>query len=288
MSPPPEPGRTPTWRSLLHAGLWLAVVAPPVGAQAPPDLIAERRAFSDWLGRAPTSPTALIARSPIGAGLSIGPATADLPLDGVTGQVEEKSGRVVFTDAGGSRTVPVTGTLRIGQYLFSAAGPRGRTVLLVYGDAHRPATPSWYPYDPALSFTVELRGPAIPPPRPRLDGDGIEVEALEVGRVTVPLGPSTSELTVYEMGGGDDEEAPELTVYFQDRTNAHGSYPAGRFVALTPAAAGRYRLDFNRARNPYCAYSTIYPCPAPWPGNLIDAPVPAGERYVSPAGEQSH
>jgi hypothetical protein len=42
---------------------------------------------------------------------------------------------------------------------------------------------------------------------------------------------------------------------------------------------GRYRLDFNRARNPFCAYSSAYPCPAPWAGNTIPAPVMAGERY---------
>ena len=50
-------------------------------------------------------------------------------------------------------------------------------------------------------------------------------------------------------------------------------------MALAPAAAGRYRLDFNRARNPFCAYSSAYPCPAPWPGNTVPASVTAGERY---------
>jgi uncharacterized protein (DUF1684 family) len=66
---------------------------------------------------------------------------------------------------------------------------------------------------------------------------------------------------------------------FRDETNGRGSYPAGRFVSLSPIADGRYRLDFNRARNPFCAYSSAYPCPAPWRGNAIPAPVPAGERY---------
>ena len=59
-----------------------------------------------------------------------------------------------------------------------------------------------------------------------------------------------------------------------------GTYPAGRFVPLVPARGGRYRLDFNRARNPFCAYSSAYPCPAPWRGNTIPAPVEAGERYL--------
>jgi uncharacterized protein (DUF1684 family) len=75
-------------------------------------------------------------------------------------------------------------------------------------------------------------------------------------------------------------EESELEIFFRDETNGRGTYPAGRFVSLVPLAAGRYRLDFNRARNPFCAYSSAYPCPAPWPGNAIPAPVTAGERYA--------
>ena len=41
----------------------------------------------------------------------------------------------------------------------------------------------------------------------------------------------------------------------------------------------RWCLHFNRARNPFCAYSSAYPCPAPWNGNTIPIPVTAGEQY---------
>ena len=68
--------------------------------------------------------------------------------------------------------------------------------------------------------------------------------------------------------------------FSETRTNGQGTYPAGRFVPLVPERDGRYRLDFNRARNPFCAYSSAYPCPAPWRGNTITAPVEAGERYA--------
>ena len=77
---------------------------------------------------------------------------------------------------------------------------------------------------------------------------------------------------------GDDEES-DLETYFRDATNGHGSYPAGRFVTLSPLPDGHYRLDFNRARNPFCAYSSAYACPAPWSGNGLSGPVRAGERY---------
>ena len=62
-------------------------------------------------------------------------------------------------------------------------------------------------------------------------------------------------------------------------SNGDGTYPAGRFVSLLPLPDGQFRLDLNRARNPFCAYSSAYPCPAPWRGNAIPAPIAAGERY---------
>jgi uncharacterized protein (DUF1684 family) len=108
--------------------------------------------------------------------------------------------------------------------------------------------------------------------------DGIEVEAAEAGSVLVPVGGERVRLRVLRLPLAGGEES-ELEIYFRDGTNGHGSYPAGRFVALVPESDGRYRLDFNRARNPFCAYSSAYPCPAPWRGNTIAAPIAAGERY---------
>jgi uncharacterized protein (DUF1684 family) len=86
------------------------------------------------------------------------------------------------------------------------------------------------------------------------------------------------------LGGGDESE---LEIFFRDGSNGDGSYPAGRFVSLIPAGERRFRLDFNLARNPFCAYSSVYPCPAPWRGNVVTVPVRAGERYAGGGLETS-
>ena len=109
--------------------------------------------------------------------------------------------------------------------------------------------------------------------------EGMDVEAEAAGSVTVPLGKSPTRLQVMRMPVPGTEET-ELQVYFRDLTNNRGTYPAGRFVELTPLDGGKYRIDFNLARNPFCAYSSVYPCPVPWPGNSISAPVEAGEKYL--------
>jgi len=118
--------------------------------------------------------------------------------------------------------------------------------------------------------------------------DGIEVEAAEAGTVLVPFGGTVARLRVLRIPSPGGEES-ELEIFFRDATNGRSTYPAGRFVSLSPAAGGRYHLDFNRARNPFCAYSSAYPCPAPWRGNTIPIAIDAGERYQggglsSPAG----
>ena len=78
--------------------------------------------------------------------------------------------------------------------------------------------------------------------------DGVEVEATEAGTVRVPLGGVTTPLRVRRIPGDADES--DLEIYFRDATSGHGSYPAGRFVSLTPLANGRYRLDFNSRAQP--------------------------------------
>lgn len=147
-----------------------------------------------------------------------------------------------------------------------------------YGPIRNATPPRFY----AFSATAEVTGPIARPARPRtqrmLTLDGVEVEATDAGTFDVRWGGRVTSLRVYRVPVPGTEES-ELTIYFRDSTNAHGTYPAGRFVTLIPLPDSRYRVDFNRARNPFCAYSSVYPCPIPWPGNEIPAKVEAGERY---------
>jgi Protein of unknown function (DUF1684) len=246
----------------------------------PPDISQERSAYAEWLATAPSSPLAAVAQQPIGPGIRLGPPDADVPLDGVTEhRVTERDGVVRLEGPDGARVVPAGRSIPLGAYSVSSGGLAGRRVVTVYGPSRVTKTADYYPYDPTLVFV----GPMSPPERPGrvrvLALDGIEIEAAEAGTVVVPIGGSPVRLRVRRIPTGIEDEA-ELEIYFRDRTNAEGTYPAGRFVALVPVGDGRYRLDFNRARNPYCAYSSAFACPAPWRGNTIAAKVEAGERYL--------
>jgi hypothetical protein len=259
----------------------LVAFAAPLQSQTPPDDIArERSAYAEWRAGAPNSPLAAVAQQPIGPGIRLGPPDADVPLDGVAEhRVAERDGVVKLEGPDGARVIPAGRSIPLGAYSVSSGGVAGRRVVTVYGPSRATKTADYYPYDPKLVFV----GPLSPPERPGkvrvLALDGIETEAAEAGTVVVPIGGRPVRLRVRRIPTGIEDEA-ELEIYFRDRTNAEGTYPAGRFVLLVPVGDGRYRLDFNRARNPFCAYSSAFACPAPWRGNTIAAKVEAGERYL--------
>lgn len=265
-------------------GLVLLLATTAGQAQTPAATVAaERAAFADWLTSSPLSPLAVVAQRPISpaTGLVVGPPDGDLPIERFPrAEVKEQRGMVTLRANGQSLALPRGRPVPFGGYRFMAAGIPGRQVLFVYGPPGGGGKPpQWFDHDPAMVLTVTLEPPESHRVRRLLGADGVEVEATEAGTVEVRLGGQTTRLTVRRLPGPDGEEQ-ELEIYFRDPTNDVETYPAGRFVTLVPAGGNRYRLDFNRARNPFCAYSTVFACPAPWRGNRLPARVTAGERYA--------
>ncbi|WP_303309437.1 DUF1684 domain-containing protein [Hymenobacter sp. BT730] len=69
-----------------------------------------------------------------------------------------------------------------------------------------------------------------------------------------------------------------LFVPFTDLTNGNASYGGGRYmdVRIGQIQEGRLVLDFNRAYNPFCAYSGRYSCPVPPAENRLPVAIEAG------------
>jgi hypothetical protein len=256
-----------------------AAAAPAVAAQAPAPLATERAAFADWLATAPTSPFAAVAQQPIGGGLALG-SDGGPALEGLRdARVNVESGRVVLNGLGAPRSLPRFRPTRLGRYLLVPGGTAATPVLTVFDSSRARKAPRWYAHDASLEFVGALTPPARASSRRLLTPDGIEVEATEAGTVLVPLGGVTTRLRVMRIPDPATGES-ELEVFYRDSTNTSDTYPAGRFVALVPQGGGKYRLDFNRSRNPFCAYSTAYACPIPWQGNVLPVHVRAGEQYM--------
>lgn len=72
-----------------------------------------------------------------------------------------------------------------------------------------------------------------------------------------------------------------LFLPFTDRSNGKDSYVGGRYLEVRmPKEGNKVVLDFNKAYNPYCAYSDLYSCPLVPQENHLDAEIRAGVRFL--------
>lgn len=71
-----------------------------------------------------------------------------------------------------------------------------------------------------------------------------------------------------------------LFLPFLDATTGEETYESGRYIDLftTNIIADKVVIDFNRAYNPYCAYTTGYNCPVPPKENRLPVAIRAGEK----------
>ncbi len=73
-------------------------------------------------------------------------------------------------------------------------------------------------------------------------------------------------------------DGSSLFLPFRDATSGGSTYGAGRYLEPEPLDDRRFRLDFNHAYNPYCAYNAQWVCPLPPAENQLEFEVTAGER----------
>lgn len=75
------------------------------------------------------------------------------------------------------------------------------------------------------------------------------------------------------------EEGDELFIIFGDETSGKTTYPSGRFLTVKkPGANGLTTIDFNKAYNPPCAFTSFATCPLPPRQNILPFAVTAGEK----------
>ena len=74
-----------------------------------------------------------------------------------------------------------------------------------------------------------------------------------------------------------------LFLPYTDLTSGDGSYGGGKYLDLKTPEGNTIIIDFNKAYNPYCAYSHRYSCPVPPEENDLLVRIEAGVRvYEKP------
>ena len=108
--------------------------------------------------------------------------------------------------------------------------------------------------------------------------DGKEKKYLEHAYAEFELDGITNKLLILEM----TEIGPyrgTLYLAFADKTSANETYGAGRYLEVKKVpGASSVLLDFNKAYNPYCAYSDNFSCPFPPGENVLQVAIRAGEK----------
>jgi uncharacterized protein len=132
-------------------------------------------------------------------------------------------------------------------------------------------------FPPDLKYRVRATLRRVPVPEEaylRTNRDGQAVMRY-LGDLSFEIDGKKLRLAVYHAGEG---VGTSVFVPFRDRTSGDDSYGPGRYVTLELNEADEYDVDFNRAFNPYCAYTDDYECGFPPSENDLPVPIRAGEK----------
>jgi uncharacterized protein (DUF1684 family) len=155
------------------------------------------------------------------------------------------------------------------------AGPEFLRELRVAFDRQREGWFSgltYFPVDPAPTLRVPFH-PAtgtveIAP------STGLPRRYHPVGTVDATLGDQVFHVAVPD--GGDDRPFRPC----RDATSGADTYEDGPYLPVKVHDDGTATVDFNLARNPWCAYDKKFGCPLPPPENAIPVPIRAGEKSL--------
>jgi len=107
-------------------------------------------------------------------------------------------------------------------------------------------------------------------------------EYTRIGRLEFAVNGEKYSLTAFMPPADEPMHGNRIFVPFRDKTSGKETYGAGRYLDLNKKAGNEYVLDFNRAYNPFCAYSPYYSCPLPPGENNLPVEVRAGEKSFHP------
>jgi hypothetical protein len=140
----------------------------------------------------------------------------------------------------------------------------------------------WYAPDP--HYRIEAKWiPFSPPhqvPIPTIIGTTINLPAPGIAEFTLDGKTIQLEPVIEEPGD------KQLFFIMRDRTSKTTTYGAARFLYTDFPdngldKPGHILLDFNRLRNPPCAYTPYATCPLPPPQNKLAIALPVGEQRYS-------
>jgi uncharacterized protein len=108
---------------------------------------------------------------------------------------------------------------------------------------------------------------------------------VRYGKLIFGLHDTTLQLTVYQSKvlQQNSQYKNYLFIPFTDATTGDETYGSGRYIdiLITDIKNNNVEIDFNKAYNPYCAYSNEFNCPIPPKENYLPVAIKAGEKVFA-------
>ena len=135
---------------------------------------------------------------------------------------------------------------------------------------------NFYPIDP--TYKVKARMVAIEDRKVREVPltDGTKEKYIEHSWAEFEINGKAEKLLLLQAINEPDKR--NFFLAFADETSAVETYGGGRYINARQDGKNSITIDFNLAYNPYCAYNPDYGCPLPPKENLLDIPIPVGEK----------
>jgi hypothetical protein len=201
-----------------------------------------------------------------------------LPGSGITHAGQPAGSLALQSDADTEPTKLNLGTLSF--YVIK----RGESLGVRVKDKENPARTNfagldYYPLDPKWRIEAKLQ-PYDPPKAIKITNVlGMEEDMPSPGALIFDVAGKT-----YRLDAVTETGSKELFIIFADQTSGRETYGAGRYLyAAPPDGEGTVIVDFNKAYNPPCAFTSYATCPLPPPQNRLPFRIEAGEKKFAGA-----
>ncbi len=135
----------------------------------------------------------------------------------------------------------------------------------------------WFPID--YQYAIEGRFEEFESPKevliPNVLGQNVSMKSPGIVKFRI----AGEEVALQPVESGDGR----LFFIFRDLSSKESTYGGGRFLYSDLPKNGKINIDFNKAENPPCAYTSFATCPLPPSQNQLRVEINAGEkRYEKP------
>jgi len=139
---------------------------------------------------------------------------------------------------------------------------------------------SYFSANSSYRFLCKLNKYCNPARVRMMTSTGENRDYFRVGFIRFIVERKIQTLQAYKAAQEHQHEGERETLFipFRDATSGKESYGAGRYLEIEETENGLFLADFNRAHNPYCAYSEKFSCPFPPTENWLGVEIKSGEK----------